>query len=508
MKKVALITLAILLIGGLSAGGYYYLNHNVEDMVYEQKEVKRADVESVVIATGAIEPVNTVIVGTEVSGQISELLVDFNDAVEEEQIIARLDPRTFIARHQQRLADVESAEANLESRRAELTRANSNLTIAKNELNRRQELSEGGHVSSEELEQGKNALNQALAAQDIASASITSAEANLAQAKASLSQAELDLERTYIRSPINGTVINRAVEIGQTVAASFSAPELFVIAQDLHEMKVEASVDEADVGRLRTGLFTRFSVDAYPEREFSGRVSQIRKSPTVTQSVVTYKVIVTARNDDLALFPGMTANVEVVLGRREGVLTVPTSALRYTPRGEVAIASSSPASAPTRMGPGSGGGGPPQRGGGGMMSSADRAQALGEQLGLTESQISEVERIYEDASGRMRSMFASASQSGGPPFGGGSNMRQRMQNLMNTTNLAIVEILEGDQIEKFEEMNNMRGGNRRTVYVLNENGEETAKNVMVGLEDDSSAEILRGLEEGERVIVRARRITS
>ncbi len=501
MKKVWLILTILVVIVGIAGGTVYAMRGNGDTFEYDQKPVQTGNVESAVNATGALEPVNTVIVGTEVSGQISELLVDFNDTVEQGQIIARLDPRTFEARLLQREADVEVANANIQSRNAELTRSRSNLKRAQRELSRREELSQQGHVSMSELETDKNALDQAIAAVEIATASVTNAHAGLTQAEAALAQAKLDLERTYIRAPISGTVINRAVENGQTVAASFSAPELFVIAHDLHEMKVEASVDEADVGRLRENLPARFSVDAYPNRDFRGRVSQIRKSPTENQSVVTYKVIVTARNDDLSLFPGMTANVDMVLGSREDVLTVPNSALTYAPRG------SQPDSQQSSGQPGGGGGG--QRGGpgGGFATPEQRAEQLAEQLGLSSEQQTKVAEIYQSSMQRMQAMFASGGGRGGAP-GAGGDMRQRMMTMFNEVNEEIAELLDTEQRAKFEEMNAMRSGNRQTVYVLNETGEEERKSVVIGLQDDNAAEVVSGLEEGEMVIVRAKRVTS
>ena len=504
MKKVWLILAALVLVGVIAAGTVYAMRDNGDSFQYEQKAVELGDVESVVNATGALEPVNTVIVGTEVSGQISELLVDFNDTVEQGQIIARLDPRTFEARLLQREADVEVANANIQSRNAELTRSRSNLKRAQRELSRREELSLEGHVSVSELETDKNALDQAIAAVEIANASVTNAHAGLTQSEAALAQAKLDLERTFIRAPISGTVINRAVEIGQTVAASFSAPELFVIAHDLHEMKVEASVDEADVGRLREGLPARFTVDAYPNRDFVGRVSQIRKSPTENQSVVTYKVIVTARNDDLSLFPGMTANVDMVLGSRANVLTVPNSALTYAPRGSQPEPQST--SGPSGGGGGPGGGGRPG-GGGGFMTPEQRAEQLSEQLNLTADQTSKVADIYQSSMQRMQAMFAGGGGRGGAP-GGGSDMRQRMMRLFNEVNEEIAEILDSEQRAKFEEMNAMRSGNRQSVYVLTETGEEERKTIVIGLQDDNMAEVVSGLAEGDMVIVRAKRVTS
>ena len=502
MRKVWAVVIVLAVIASVAVGTVYAMRTNGEGLVYEQKPVKRDNVESIVNATGALEPVNTVIVGTEVSGQISELLVDFNDTVDLNEVIARIDPRTFEARHLQREADVEVAKANIISRNAELTRAQSNLRRAQRELDRRLELAEDGHVSDSQIESDKNALDQALAALEIAKSSVSNAEAGLIQAEAQLAQSELDLDRTYIRAPISGTVINRAVEIGQTVAASFSAPELFVIAHDLHEMKVEASVDEADVGRLSEGLPVRFTVDAYPEREFRGRITQIRKSPTATQSVVTYKVIVTARNEDLALFPGMTANVEIVLGSRNDVLTVPNSALRYKPRGESAEAQTAQSSQ-QRGGGGSGRGGP--------RTAEQSAATLADQLDLDDEQEAKAKEVYEDLSQDMRAMFmsmASRAGGGGPPGGGrgpSSEMRQRMTNLMERSNESIIEFLNPEQRTKFEEMIAMRSGNRQTVYTLSEEGEEVQKSVVIGLQDDNVAEVLSGLEEGESVIVRVRR---
>ena len=501
MKKVWLTLAILVVIVGIAGGTVYAMRGNGDTFEYDQKPVQTGNVESVVNATGALEPVNTVIVGTEVSGQISELMVDFNDTVEQGQIIARLDPRTFEARLLQREADVEVANANIQSRNAELTRTRSNLKRAQRELSRREELSLQGHVSMSELETDKNALDQAIAAVEIATASVTNAHAGLTQAEAALAQAKLDLERTYIRAPISGTVINRAVEIGQTVAASFSAPELFVIAHDLHEMKVEASVDEADVGRLRENLPARFSVDAYPNRDFRGRVSQIRKSPTENQSVVTYKVIVTARNDDLSLFPGMTANVDMVLGSRQDVLTVPNSALTYAPRG------TQPESQQSSGQPGGAGGG--QRGGpgGGFATPEQRAEQLAEQLSLSSEQQAKVAELYQSSMQRMQAMFASGGGRGGAP-GAGGDMRQRMMNMFNEVNKEIAELLDPEQRAKFDEMNAMRSGNRQSVYVLNETGEEERKSVVIGLQDDNAAEVVSGLAEGDMVIVRAKRVTS
>ena len=328
-NKIIVGLVAIAAIAGISM---YALAPKQESIEYRLGPAQMGDIESLVVSTGTLEALNTVIVGSQLSGQIDELRADFNDVVEEGQIIARIDPRTFEARKKQNAADVEVAGANIVSRRAELTRATATLRQAQRELARRHSLKERGHVSESELDADITAVETAAALVQVAKASVTNAEAVLAQREAALAQSELDLERTFIRSPVDGTVINRTIELGQTVAASFSAPELFAIGQDLHQMKVEASIDEADIGRVSEGMQCRFTVDAYPERRFTGRIRQIRKAPNVLQNVVTYKVIITANNADLALLPGMTANVEIVLGRKDEVLRIPNGALRFAPR--------------------------------------------------------------------------------------------------------------------------------------------------------------------------------
>jgi len=300
--------------------------------VYTLGQISRGDIESVVVTTGTLEALNTVVVGSQLSGQISALYADFNDVVVANQLIARLDPRTFEARVLQNQADVKVAQAGILQRNAEISSAQATFSQAKRELERRRNLSEKNYISASELDLDVTRVETTRAQLKMAEAAVINAKAALEQKLAVLSQSKLDLERTAIRSPVSGTVINRTVEQGQTVAASLQAPELFLIAQDLHEMKVEASVDEADIGRIREGQACTFNVDAYPERTFSGRVEQIRKAPDKVLNVVTYRVIITTKNADLALLPGMTANVEIMLDKRKNVLQIPNAALRYAPK--------------------------------------------------------------------------------------------------------------------------------------------------------------------------------
>ena len=515
--KIVLASVGVAALLGIGVWLYsWYQDGQVPDLVYEQSSVERGNLESVVIATGELQPVNEIVVGSEISGQISELHVDFNDGVAAGDVLARIDPRTFEARLQQRVADVESAQANILSREAELSRAKSNLRQSTRQWNRNQDLKQDGHISESQLDNDLNQLESSQSALSIAESQIVTAKSALTQAEAALAQAELDVERTYIRSPVAGTVISRTVEIGQTVAASLQAPELFIIANDLRQMQVEASVDEADIGSIDEGMICRFSVDAYPERQFQGSIEQVRKAPTVTANVVTYKVIITARNADLALLPGMTANVEIVLGQRSDVLKVSNSALRYQPKegievvvDEAAAGETQPRSTPSRNGfPGSG-----PRGG------SNQLAMLQQSLDLSTEQVTKIEKVYSDFRDQMRARFASAGGPGGGGFGGGGGPPGGrpgtaggspgfMDQMRSQINSDIEKVLTPEQKIEFRKLTSGRVSQRReTVYVLSVDGTHIEKSIVVGLQDDSSAEVIRGLEEGEQVIVRARRIS-
>ena len=494
---VCVIVLAVL--GGLSL---YALAPAEERLEYRFGTVESGDIESVVASSGTLRALNTVIVGSQLSGQVAELHADFNDSVTAGDLIARIDPRTFEARVQQNRADVAMGMANIESRRAELVRAGATLGQARRELERRRTLMGNGHISASELDRDVTLVETSGAQVAIARAAITNADANLEQRKAALAQAELDLERTYIRSPVSGTVINRQIEIGQTVAATFAAPVLFEIGQDLHRMQVEASVDEADIGRIREGMPCRFTVDAYPDRQFLGRIEQVRKAPDLLQNVVTYKVIVTADNDDLALLPGMTANVEMILGSKSDVLKVPNAALRFAPRGTRAEEPAAGQTAgfpmpgggfrPGGTGPGPGGFGPGGRGGGTLA-------AVREQFDLTPEQSARLDEIADRQRAAMRDGFQAAD-------GNRQAMRARMQSVRAGLRDELASILAPGQLRAFDAMQSGRAARRRaTVWMLDEDGEPASRRVAVGLADDEATEVIEGLREGDRVIVRATR---
>jgi HlyD family secretion protein len=340
---------------------------------YRAVLVERGDLVHSVVATGALTPVSTVQVGSEVSGQIKEIHADFNTEVALGEVIALIDPVTFALAVEQAAAEVDVAESAVLMQRAVLERFEAEVDNARaaletsealsararalageavREVARKRALVERGSAPAAELERAQS-LMQAEAAQQAAveaqergqlatvrsveaqwrtaEAQLVNAEAVVRQRRAALRHAEIQLERTVIRAPVQGVVIQRRVEEGQTVAAALEAPTLFTIAQDLRDMQVNASIDESEIGRIRPGQRVEFTVDAYPDRRYAGTVAQIRKSPQTVQNVVTYTVVVDAPNADLSLLPGMTASASFVTAERRDVLKVANAALRFSP---------------------------------------------------------------------------------------------------------------------------------------------------------------------------------
>ena len=284
---------------------------------YRFGAVERGDVTRAVSASGSLQALITVDVGSQISGLVTRVLADFNDNVRAGQTLAVIDPQTFQSRVAQSLSDINAGEAQV--RQAQATLANAEADFA-----RKKTLVDQG-ISSPAV------LDQATAALGVARANVAAARARVGQSQATLRIQRADLVRTTIVSPINGVVVDRKVEPGQTVAASFQAPVLFTIAQDLSKVEVRISVDEADVGQVREGQAVRFTVDAFPDDAFTGVVTQVRKQPTTTQNVVAYTVIAEADNPARMLLPGMTANADIIIDVRRNVLKIPATALRWTP---------------------------------------------------------------------------------------------------------------------------------------------------------------------------------
>ena len=361
------IFLALLILGGaITAYGYYSVRtvEFVPDV--STVAVTEGDIVDTVGATGALEAVTTVQVGSQVSGIIQELHVDFNSIVREGDVIMRLDPSLFETQ-------LEQARANLLRSEAEAERLSVAVDDAATQLRRSRELAAGELISETELEAAEVNLRSA-------EAQLKSAEAQVRQSQASLSMNEVNLEHTVIRAPIDGIVTSRLVDVGQTVAASFQAPELFVIAADLTKMRVIANIDESDVGRIRPNQRVTFTVDAFPAEEFEGNVSQIRLEPIVTQNVVTYATVIDAPNPELKLKPGMTATVTVEVARRENVTRIPNSALRFRPTPAVFATLGQPVPPELQVGRGAGAG---ARGGGGGTARSGEPPAGAERPGGT-----------------------------------------------------------------------------------------------------------------------------
>ncbi len=310
---------AIAIILALGTGGYWlYADYNSKDMKYITQKAVRTDLRSIISATGELNPVETVDVGTQISGTISEVYIDYNSAVKKGDLIAEMDSAT-------QKANVESAKAELYAAKADLSNARSVLVNAQKNFARTKILASKDLVAKSDLDDDEKTLL-------VAEAQVESYSAKIAQYKASLAKAEITLGYTKIYSPIDGVIVSKNVEKGQTVAASYETPSIAEIAKDLTQMQVEIDVDEADIGGVKEGQTVIFTVDAYPNKSFEGKVTQVRLSPTTTSdNVVTYTVIAKIRNEKGLLLPGMTANVSLIIKERFNVISVPNSAFRFKP---------------------------------------------------------------------------------------------------------------------------------------------------------------------------------
>jgi len=530
MKRVVSLVVVAILVGG-AVWGYLYAQSRGNVPKYRLVRVERGPLTAAVSATGNLNAVITVQVGSQVSGQIKELLVDFNSIVKKDQIIARIDPDIFLAKVNQAKADVESSKATVLNQEAQVERARADIenaraalaeskaqtakaqvavVDAKRDFDRKTELfarkliarsdldsSQAGHDSAiAQVDAAKahdqalgSAIQSATAQLRVVQAMLVSARAQVDQKTAALKQAQLDLDHTTIQAPVNGVVVSRQVDVGQTVAASLQAPVLFTIAQDLTKMQVETSVDEADIGRLKLEDRATFTVDAFPGETFAGIVIQIRKAPQVVQNVVTYTVIVGVENPSGKLMPGMTANVKLVVAQKPNALKVPNAALRFRPAGVEAPAS--PAPAPAAGGAaasGSASGGPP--------SAEQIRERLVKGLSLTEDQQKKLEPILQESREQLRGLQ-------GLPD---AERRSKAQKIREAQRVRIREILTDEQKTRYDEMaasaGEARSGTAGRVWVIGPDGKPAAVSLTLGLSDGASTEVLRGdVREGQDVIV-------
>jgi len=318
MKKLLLIVVTVLIIAGIAILAYL---RRAPEISYKTARIDRGTIISTVSATGNLSAVTTVQVGTQVSGTIQKLYVDYNSRVKKGQAIAEIDPSLFRASVEQSSGNFLNADANLQKARVV-------LADAKRTLDRNRKLLTDGIISQGDFDVAETAYQAA-------GASLKATEGSLVQTRGALMQARTNLNYSVIRSPVDGVVISRSIDVGQTVAASFQTPTLFTIARDLTKMQIEVSVDEADISRIKLDQNAVFTVDSYPEQSFKGSVVQIRSAPIINQNVVTYVVVVNVDNSDLKLKPGMTANVSIEVAREDNVLKLPLSALRFKPKSKV-----------------------------------------------------------------------------------------------------------------------------------------------------------------------------
>lgn len=315
MKKKGLIILGIIfIIIAVSA----LINMNANKEQYKTRALKKRTIVQSVFASGTVNPVITVSIGSQVSGTIKELYVDFNSEVKKGQLLAQIDPALFEARVNESRASLNNAQANYERVKS----------VMENDLktyNRYKALYERKFVAKSELDLAESTYKA-----DVAS--LNAAKAQIAQAKATLDNNLTNLRYTRIISPVDGIVVSRSVDVGQTVAASFQTPTLFSVAQDLTKMQIDTSVVEADIGRVKVGQDVEYTIDGYPDETFTGKVSQVRISPTTVQNVVTYNVVIIIDNKDLKLIPGMTANVSIITNKKENVLCTDNRALKFSPQ--------------------------------------------------------------------------------------------------------------------------------------------------------------------------------
>jgi HlyD family secretion protein len=322
MKKIIIGGTILIVIAVVS---FFLFRNKGSETQYRTEKVARGDIVMTVTATGTVNAVTTVLVGTQVSGTIKNIYVDFNSPVKQGQLIAQIDPATF-------QAQADQARANLLSARANLEKAEATLIDTKRTMERNRELFSKNLIARSDLDTAETN-------NETAQAAVSAAKSQVAQTEAALKFAETNLQYTKILSPVDGVVISRNVDVGQTVAASFQTPTLFTIAQDLTKMQIDTNVDEADIGKVMVGQEVEFTVDAYADHVFKGKVWQVRNAPLTVQNVVTYDVVVQVPNPDMKLKPGMTANVSIIISTKKDVIKIPNSALRFKPSERSPVAS-------------------------------------------------------------------------------------------------------------------------------------------------------------------------
>ncbi len=492
------VALALVAVAAVAAWvGWRVLSGGTRATEYRLAKVERGNIVATVSASGTLAAVTTVQVGSQISGQIKEILVDFNSPVKKGQLLARIDPETYQLKVRQSEADLEAARTALLQRRADaaaqrsqLVRARISWDDAKRDLERKQSLVQKGFISAADLDKAEftekaaaETIRTTQAQVESADAQVANAAAVVKQREAALASARNDLDKTSITAPVDGVVIARQVDAGQTVAASLNTPTLFIIAQDLRDMEVDVAIDESDIGRIAPDQRVTFTVDAFPGRTFEGRVTQIRKAAQTVQNVVTYTVVVGTRNPGLQLVPGMTANVRIVADSRENVLKVPNAALRWRPAGTAAAKDDA---------------GPPASGGTGAGGDARaRRERLVAELKLDAAQQARLDEIFAE----QRARFAELRDL--PE----ADRRARMERLRSELRQKVGSMLSAEQQRKYADVvaseTGRVGAGSTTGRVYLPTGDTPREVVLrTGLTDGNATEVVSGdLNEGDEVIV-------
>ncbi len=467
--KIRTLLLLIVVIGGVAGAAAMVPTASVQrSATYEftTRAVDVGDVRKLVITSGTVRPIATVQIGSEVSGRIKAVNVDFNDLVKAGDLLAVIDPKAFESRARQAQADLESAKAEVAQHEATLRKATAVHQSSVRALSRQEELKRKGVSSAALMDTASRDVDVAAADIDVARANIENAKARLAQKQAQLDQAMIDVKRTEIRAAIDGIVLSRAVEVGQTVAASFKAPELFNLAGDLSRVHIEAEVSEADIGLVRQRQKVSFDVDAYPSRTFKGRVVQVRLSPNDDDNIVTYTVVIEAENPNRSLFPGMTANVKIETVKRSNVVRVPVDALRFKPPKDYPTArlkKEDEASGPDAL-----------------------VKLWGRRLDLSNDQVGRIEATLAAAAG---------------------SYKNEMSAYRKAFNDLILEISDEKQRMLYLAILGERRTSKATALWLSDvEGRIVQRNVRLGLTDAGFAEIIGDeLRAGDRIVIASRR---
>ncbi len=490
-KRVTRIIIAAVVVALLAAGFWYWNSRKTEaaEGAYRTTAVERGDIRVAISATGTLSAISTVTVGSQISGQVTDVLVDFNSQVKKGDVLARIDPSTYEAQIEQGTAQIASASASLAQARATLR--NAELDYA-----RKADLGKQKLVAQSDVDLARATLDQARA-------QINSSQAQIRQQTASTQTTRVNLQRTVITSPVDGVVLTRTIEPGQTVAANFSAPELFTIAEDLGKMKIELAVDESDIGQVKVGQVVSFTADAFADRQFKGTVEQVRLAATTTNNVVTYPVVVTVDNSDGTLLPGLTVNAEIEVSKRDKILKVSNAALRYKPA-DGALAS------PAQPGQGA------QRGGGSGITD-DLARTVAD-MKVNPQQQAAFDAAVAAVRERQAARQAQSGQGGNSMFGGGrpqgavviggsgsgdlqAQIRQRMTERFQQDFAAFRGSLDDTQKRRWDSaLGALLNAKRASLYRL-VGGKPEAVMVRIGASDGTTTEVSGGgLKEGDPII--------